>query len=80
MNQEHYLGRECRFVTHVPGKFPGDDDYHVIKEQVVYKDGKTVPNVRVVKNYKRSFWVTKPALRNHNSKKEREKVEKVLVF
>ena len=53
------------------------DDYHLVKERVHLKDGRTVANVRLLKNWKRSFWVTKKGARNHKQKKERELISRL---
>lgn len=63
------VGRECRFATHVPGKHYNDLDIHVVKEQVHLSDNTIKPNIRIIKNYPRPFWVTKPTFRNHKEKK-----------
>ncbi len=51
----------------------------MIKEQVHLKDGTVVPRVRYIKDYKRPMWITKPAFRNHQDKKEYEDIDKLLV-
>lgn len=68
---------ECRFVMHLTSKNRGPDDLHLIKEQITYNDGRKVPNLRFVKNYKRPFWITQEKYRNHKSKKEWEDIDKL---
>ena len=53
-------GRECKFVTHVMGNEQyGIPDMHYVKEVWHYNDGTMIRNLRPIRNYKRSFWVTK---------------------
>jgi hypothetical protein len=70
-------GIECRFAVYLPGQEFGGDDLHLIKEQITYEDGSKCPNIRFVKNFKRPFWITKEAYRDHQSKKEWESVDKL---
>lgn len=68
------VGYECRFAWFTKSK-SGDDDAHIIKEIVHYDDNTTGTNVRTVKNHPRKYWTTKPGYRNHEDKKEYEKME-----
>lgn len=72
------VARECRFAIHIPSRHPDMPDVHMVKEQVHYKDGSMVPNIRYIKNYKRSVWVTKPNARNHQDKKEWEALDNLM--
>lgn len=64
---------ECRFAYYSRAKGPqGRGDVHVIKEAIHNEDGTIAPNLRIVKDYKRKFWVTKKGMQNHKSKKEWE--------
>jgi len=67
---------ECRFAVHVPSKYD-QNDLHVIKEIIHFEDGTTKPNLRLIENYKRPFYITKKGFRNHKSKKEREEISKL---
>ena len=69
--------RECRFAVHIPSRHHEMPDIHLIKEQVHTSDGKIEPNVSLVKNFKRPFWVTTKANQNHEQKKEWEHVDKL---
>lgn len=71
------VSRECRFVVHVPTRDRVTPDVHLIKEQIHYEDGITIPNIRVVKDYQRPVWITKERYRNHKQKKEWEDVDKL---
>lgn len=71
------IGYECRFATYCGTPDGEDVDLHVVKEIEHYSDGTTKPGIRLVRNFKRPFWVTKKAYRNHSDKKEWEDIEKV---
>lgn len=45
-------------------------DAVLVKSNYIDETGTVQPNLAIYKNPKRSFWVTKPAFRNHNYKKE----------
>lgn len=80
INKEDIVARECRFATFCPPVGNRRDDLHVVKEILHVKQGDKVvqvPNVRMVKNYKRPFWVTKKGFRNHKDKKEWELKDRV---
>lgn len=71
------IGRECKFVIHLP-MIPGvREDTHYIKETIHYDDKTLKDNIRLLTNYRRPFWVTKPHYQNHKQKKESELLEKV---
>lgn len=70
---------ECRFSVYCKNK-ETDDDLHLIKEKIHYADGTIIPNVRLIKNYERQFYVTKKGHRNHKSKKEWSDIDKLDVF
>jgi len=73
-------GKECRFVVRLPDHVSQGQDYHLIKEQVHHDDGSVTPNLHIVKNFKRPFWVTKEGHRNHKEKKESENVDNLIEF
>lgn len=70
-------GYECKFVTYIPPRGDRSDDYHIVKENIHYKSGEIKPNLRILKNYQRDFYVTKKAYQNHESKKDFESIEKL---
>jgi len=71
------IGKECKFVVHLPKISGQRPDTHVIKERLHYSDGTTRPNLKIIKNFKRPFWVTKEHYRKHKDKKEVEELERV---
>lgn len=74
------IGRECRFVVHLPYIKEVRQDTCIIKEIIHYNDGTTEPNLRIVENYKRPFYVTKEPYRTHKQKKESEDINRLNVF
>lgn len=78
MSEKKIISKECRFVVHVPTKQPDIPDVHFIKETVHYEDGTSAPNIRLVKDYKRPFWITKKNFQNHTQKKEWESLDRLL--
>lgn len=70
---------ECRHVTHVKSSYDGDDA-HFIKEIQHFEDGTTQAYFRKVENYKRDFFITKPAFQKHKTKKEFEDIDKLMRF
>lgn len=69
--KDDILRREVRFSWHLPKR---DDrpDYHYVREDVTYKDGRVEPRAYFVKDFQRPVWTTVPAARNHKDKKEFE--------
>ncbi|EPU3828997.1 3'-5' exonuclease [Campylobacter coli] len=78
--EKQILRKECRFVVHVPAIEGYREDFHYIKELIVYDDGTTEPNIKKIKNFQRPFWITKPHYQIHKDKKETEDVEKLNKF
>lgn len=82
-NKEDVIGLECKHVVHVESRsFNGEipDDLHLVKEVVHLKDGRKIPEVRLIKNFERPFYITKEGFRNHEEKKEWEDIEKLQKF
>jgi DNA polymerase elongation subunit (family B) len=79
INKEDIVSRECRFVVHCPSNM-SSNDIHLIKEVLHLKDGTLVPRVRLLPNFKRDFYVTKPGFRKHKQKKEWESVERLYKY
>ena len=67
---------EPRFIQHFSKKEIGED-IHLVRELIRFKDGKQLDNIRLIKDYKRPFWITKPHFRNHKERKEAESIKKV---
>ena len=81
-SKEDIVGVECRHVFYVPPpkSIRGAEDYHLAKEIIHLKDGRKVPNVRLWRNFKRRYWIARPAHRKYQQKKEWEDVRKLQEF
>ena len=55
-------------------------DTHVVKELITFKDGSKKSNLRMIKNFKKPFWVTKLHNQRHKQKKESENIENLNRF
>ncbi len=79
--KEEIVGIEYRFGYHIPVSANNETDYHFVKEQVHYKQGDKVvikPRLRLIKDFKRPVFFTKPSKRTHKEKKEVEKLENLI--
>lgn len=76
--KEQIKGYECKhaiYRAYKPKEWEhgrNASDVVLIKENVHLVDGTVIPNVRLVHNYKREFWVTQPGFQKHADKKEWE--------
>jgi len=78
--QEDIVGYECRHVVHVPPGEDSADDLHFIKEIIHTKDGQRIPSIRSKLNYQRDIWITRKGFQNHQDKKEREELTKLIPY
>lgn len=78
--KEDILGYECRFAVFSPGNRYSQRDLHVIKEIIHTKDGREIPHLRKVYDYKRPFWVAKPGQRKYEQPREWEDIEHLRKF
>jgi len=74
------LGKEFKFLFHIPAIDGVRNDIHIIKEKLHYDNGKTVPNLKIVKDYKIPFYITQQHKRNHKDKKEYEDIENLVKY
>jgi len=77
MDNKEIVGRECRFVFHLPAIDNYRLDTHVVKEKVHYEDGTSENKLRVIENFKREFFTTKEHYRRYEDKKEAEDLNRV---
>jgi DNA polymerase elongation subunit (family B) len=76
--KEQIKGYECKhaiYRAYKPKEWEHGrkaSDVVLIKENVHLVDGTVIPNVRLIHNYKREFWVTQPGFQKHADKKEWE--------
>lgn len=74
------VARECKFAIHIPERYNVRPDLHLIKEQQHWSDGSITPNVRLVKDFRRKFWVTNKSKRSHTQKKEWEHLDNLVEY
>lgn len=80
LGKEDIAGYECRHVVYQRPPTPDAPDMHVVKEIIHTRDGRHIPHVRMWKDFKREFHVTKDADRKHKQKKEWEDIRKLRTF
>ena len=78
--KEDIVGIECKYATYQAATDGTPNDLLLIKEVIHTKDGGLVPNIRLVENFKRPFYITKKPYQNHKDKKEHEDIDKVDKF
>ena len=66
-------GYECKHVVYAPSRFK-NSDLLVIKEYIHKKDGSIIPNLRLIKDFQRDFYITHPLHKKHKTKKEFENI------
>lgn len=69
--------RECKFVIHLYAKEGIREDAHLVKQYTTYEDGSIVPELRLIKNFQRDFYVTKPHFQKYKQKKECEDLDRL---
>lgn len=67
-----YKGFECRFAVHVDPPDGSKPDMHLIKLQTHQHDGSIKPEIKLVYNYQRPFWISNKGSRNYQQHKEWE--------
>lgn len=77
MSNLEIKGYEAKHITLVNNTFNDTDDALCIKENIHYSDGSIKPNLRLIKNWERPVYITKPGFRKHKEKKESEKLSKL---
>ena len=69
MTDKTIVARECRHVSYSKS-YESNDDLHVMKEILHFSDGTVAPNLRLLKNYKRPYWLVQKGQRTFKDKKE----------
>jgi hypothetical protein len=78
-NKGVVMTKECKIITYLSERDVGDD-IHIVKEVNVDDQGNITDNIKIIKDFKRPFWITKQAHRNYNDKKEVEDMKKLDEF
>lgn len=72
---------ECKHARYfLPNNWDTPGDIVLIKGVEHYTDGTSKKILKPVRDYKRDFYITKPAFRNHEEKKEWEKLSRLQKF
>lgn len=79
------VGKECKFVVHIPKREHDDPkldrpDLHMIKEVEFKKDGTKEISLKMVKDFKKPFYITKAHMQKHKQKKESEHIDNLNKF
>lgn len=79
ITKDDIKGFECRHATYTtsPDK---KHDCVTVKEYIHLKDGRRIPNIRTIIDFKRPFWITSKAMRNHKDHLEWEKLENLVKY
>lgn len=74
--KEQIYGRECKHAHYTRARSDSaKGDLITIKEIIHDHEGNKYPRLRLIENYKRPFWITKPGLRDHQELREWESLE-----
>lgn len=76
----HVVNRECKFVTHLPAIDGVRPDIHLVKQYTTYQDGTRVPELKIIQDFQRDFYITKPHYQKYGQKKECESLERLNKF
>src|SRR5574343_498350 len=74
------IARECKFAVHIPSKHHEMPDLHLIKERLLFSDGSEAPNVQIVKNFKRPYYIATKASQTYSQKREWETLDNLNRF
>ncbi len=72
--------KECKYALHIPAKYGVRPDLHMVKEVTYMEDGTEKTALRLIKDYKRPYYITKLSKRDHNDKKEWELKENLDMY
>ena len=72
-------GRECQHITYAVSHDKKDDALFV-KEYVHYANGDVIPNLKMIENQERQFWVTKTGRRDHKDKQQWEEIDNLTEY
>ncbi|AUG87040.1 putative DNA polymerase [Erwinia phage Rebecca] len=70
---------ECKHAIYTLS-LRGKSDIIFVKENVIDENGNSKPHTRIIKDMKRDYYLTKPAYRNHQDKKDYEELSKLQKF
>lgn len=67
---------ECKFARWIPKTKTNDDHHHIVLVHH-YADGTRVKELKMVKDYKRPFWITRKIHQKYKDKKEFERIDRL---
>lgn len=76
-SKDEILGYECRHAVYLPGDPRSPNDAVFIKEIIHCKDGRKIPNERLVVNFQRDFYITREGYQKHKDKKQSELINRL---
>lgn len=77
LTKEEIKGFECKHAAYVEHRGGDAKDALIIKEIIHLNDNTTVPSLRVIEDFERDYYVTKPGFQKHEFKKQFEDLDKV---
>lgn len=81
VNMDEIKGLECKHAVYCKDRYNSGDDLLMVKEVIHTKDGRTIPNLTFIENYKKDFYITKEGFRKKDAqKKEWEDISKLQKF
>lgn len=79
-DKDDILGYEATHIAYAKSRKRRQDDIAIVNEKVHLKSGGWHSRKRVVRNFKRNFYMTKKNFQNHNDKKTVEKINRLQKF
>lgn len=77
-SKEDIVGYECKHTHYVTAIDKSPNDLLLVKEKIHLKDRRLITNIRLRENFKRPFWITQKAFRNHKDKKDWELKDRLI--
>lgn len=75
ISPDNIKGVECKHAVYTQATNGSYNDAVIVKEVIHTKDGRLVPNLRIIENYKRDFFYAREGQRNYKEKKTQEKIQ-----
>lgn len=67
----------CVWAQHFKANDSRLDDLHLLKINKEGPNGEIIPELRMIENHKRKFWITKPGCRDHKQKRDYETLDRL---
>lgn len=79
ISKDDVKGLECVFATYASNKELNTDAL-IVKENIHLNDGRVIPNIRVIRDKKWPFYITRKGFQNHQEQKEAEEIGRLQRF